>query len=60
MDNLYSVSEAAKRLGGISKWTIYRWVSIGKLAYVKIGTRTMICESELLRVIEEGAQARMI
>ena len=31
MENLLSVTEAAKRLGGISKWTIHAWLAKGKL-----------------------------
>jgi excisionase family DNA binding protein len=57
MENLFPVPEAAKRLGGISKWTVYSWVSKGKIQCVKIGSRTMIPESELLRLIELGRQS---
>jgi excisionase family DNA binding protein len=53
---LLSVEEAAKRLGGISKWTVHQWLSQGKLRRTKVGGRTMIRESELARVIrDEGA-----
>jgi excisionase family DNA binding protein len=31
MDTLLSVEEAAKRLGGISKWTVHAWLSKGRL-----------------------------
>ena len=54
METLISVSEAARRLGGISRWTLYCWLSKGKLGRVKIGSRTMVAESELIRLIEEG------
>lgn len=53
-DELMSVAEAARRLGGLSKWTIYSWLSQGKLRRTKVGGRTMIRESELSRVIEES------
>jgi len=56
MEMLFSVKESAKKLGGISPWTIYSWLSQGKIQRVKIGSRTMIAESELLRVIREGAK----
>jgi excisionase family DNA binding protein len=58
-DRLYSVSEAAKFLGGISKWTVHAWLSQRKLRRTKVGGRTMIRESELARVIreEEGPTA---
>ena len=54
MDKLYSIEGAAQRLGGISKWTVEGWLSAGKLKRTKIGRRTMISESELLRFIEAG------
>ena len=54
MENLLSVSEVARQLGGISKWTVYAWLSQGKLRRTKVGGRTMIRESELARVIREG------
>lgn len=54
---LLSVEEAAKRLGGLSKWTVHSWLSQGKLQRTKVGGRTMIRESELARVIEEGGKS---
>jgi excisionase family DNA binding protein len=48
MESLYSVAEAAKRLGGISKWSIYSWMSQGRLRKTKVGSRVMICERDLL------------
>ncbi len=56
-DPLLSVSEAAKRLGGISRWTVHAWLSQGKLRRTKVGGRTMIRESELKKVIEEGGKS---
>ena len=55
-DVLLSVHEAAKRLGGISKWTVYAWLSQGRLNRTKVGGRTMIRESELHKVIRDYAQ----
>jgi excisionase family DNA binding protein len=52
-DRLLSVEDAAKRLGGISKWTVHAWLSQGKLRRTKVGGRTMIRESELARVIRD-------
>jgi excisionase family DNA binding protein len=57
MESLYSVEEAAKRLGGISKWTIHAWLSQGRLQRTKVGGRTMIRESELHKVIEDGGKS---
>ena len=31
LETLYSVEEAAKKLGGVSKFTIYAWMSRGTL-----------------------------
>ena len=57
MDPLLSVGEAAKRLGGLSRWTIYGWLSAGKLQRTKVGGRTMIRESELAKVIQDGGKS---
>jgi excisionase family DNA binding protein len=57
-NQLLSVEEAARRLGGLSKWTIYAWLSKGRLERTKVGGRTMIRESELARVIEDGRKSR--
>lgn len=50
---LLSVQEFGKRLGGISPATIYTWLSLGKFGLIrtKIGSRTMIAETELAKVI---------
>lgn len=56
-DALLSVDEAARRLGGISKWTVFAWLSKGKLQRTKVGGRTMVRESELQKVIEEGGKS---
>jgi len=57
LDNLLSVEEAARRLGNISAWTIRAWLSRGKLLRTKIGRRTMIRESELQKVIDDGGKS---
>jgi excisionase family DNA binding protein len=57
MEALLSVEEAARRLGGLSKYTIHAWLSTGKLRRTKVGSRTMIRESELQRVIEDGGKS---
>ena len=50
---LVSVEEAARLLGGVSKWTVYAWLSQGKLHRTKVGRRTMLRQSELSRVIQD-------
>ena len=57
METLYSVEEAARRLGGISKWTIHAWLSQGRLQRTKVGGHTMIRESELEKVINDGGKS---
>lgn len=57
METLLSVEEAARRLGGLSKYTIHAWLSSGKMRRTKVGSRTMIRESELERVIQDGGKS---
>ena len=57
MEQLFSIEEAARQLGGISKWTIHAWLSQGKLQRTKVGGRTMIRESELKKVIWDGGKS---
>jgi excisionase family DNA binding protein len=57
MEALFSVEEAARRLGGISKWTIHAWLSQGKLRRTKVGARTMIRESELQKLIQDDGKS---
>jgi excisionase family DNA binding protein len=57
MDALLSVEQTAVRLGGLSKWTVYAWLSQGKLQRTKVGGRTMIRESELAKVIDDGGKS---
>jgi excisionase family DNA binding protein len=57
METLLSVEEAARRLGGISKWTLHAWLSKGRLQRTKVGGRTMIRESELQKVIQDGGKS---
>jgi excisionase family DNA binding protein len=57
LEELYSVKTAAKRLGGVSVWSVYAWLSQGRLQRTKIGRRTMISESELARFVREGSKS---
>jgi excisionase family DNA binding protein len=56
-DILLSVPEVARRLGGISPWTVHAWLSQGRLQRTKVGGRTMIRESELQKVIQDGGKS---
>ena len=57
LEDLLSVSEVARRLGGISISTVYAWLTQGRLRRTKVGNRTMIRESELEKVIEDGGKS---
>lgn len=58
METLLSVEEAARKLGGLSKHTINAWLVQGKLRRTKVGSRTMIRESELSRVIHDETELK--
>src|SRR5689334_18532528 len=57
MDTLLSVDDAARRLGGISKWNVYAWLSQGLMLRTKVAGRTMSRESELEKVDEDGGKS---
>jgi len=57
LETLLSIEEVARRLGGISKWTVHAWLSQGKMRRTKVGGRTMIRESELAKVIDDGGKS---
>jgi excisionase family DNA binding protein len=56
METLLSIRKAAEKLGGLSEWTIRRWIYQGKLGSVKLGARRMISESEINRVIASSTE----
>jgi excisionase family DNA binding protein len=56
-DKLLSIEDVAARLGGISLWTVRAWLSQGRLMRTKVGGRTMVRESELQRVMEDGGKS---
>jgi excisionase family DNA binding protein len=51
---LNQVPAAARRLG-LSRSTIYKFIQAGKLRPIKVGSRTLIEESELRRFAAELA-----
>ena len=53
MEELLSIEQAAQRLGGVSKWTVHAWLGKGRLRRTKVGSRTMIKESDLQAFIAE-------
>lgn len=46
-NSLLSVEQASERLGGISRWTLYAWMSKGLLRKTKVGARVMVSEVDL-------------
>jgi len=55
---LHSVESAAEFLGGLSVWTIRRWLTDGKLTRYKIGGRTMVLEQELIDMAQPETPAQ--
>jgi excisionase family DNA binding protein len=56
LETLYSVEEAAKKLGGVSKFTIYAWMSRGRLERTRVGGRVMVRESSLIKLLQQGSK----
>ena len=54
---LYPVKDAAQRLG-ISIWMLRKKAYDGNVASVKIGTKLLIPESEMVRLVQEGMRPR--
>ena len=53
---LLTPTEFAMELG-ISKWTVYQWLSLGILKKVKLGRLVRIPESEIDRLIQNGTES---
>lgn len=52
MERLINIKAAARKLGGLSTWTLRMWVRDGKLRRTKVGRRTMFRESDLESFVE--------
>lgn len=52
-DRLVSIKEAAAILG-VSHWTLRAWITQGKVASAKLGTRRLIPESEINKLLTES------
>jgi excisionase family DNA binding protein len=59
MDELLSVQEVARRLGGISVWTVRSWLTKGRMRRTKVGGRTMVRLSELQKVVVDAATPKV-
>jgi excisionase family DNA binding protein len=53
-DKLYSVEAACEYLGGVSRWSVWAWLSQRRIMRTKVGRRTFIRESELRKLIRDG------
>ena len=53
ISRFYSVKEAAA-LFHVKVKTMQRWLSVGKIAFVKVSKRVLIDRSEIERVIQAG------
>ena len=55
MDSLRSIDNTAEILG-VSPYTVRAWIRRGLLASVKLGTRRLVTESEIQRVMANGIE----
>jgi excisionase family DNA binding protein len=53
MDRLISIEKAAEVLG-VSPWTIRAWITQGKLGSAKLGSRRLVPESEIQKLIADA------
>jgi excisionase family DNA binding protein len=56
-DRLVSIKEAAAILA-ISPWTVRAWITQGKITSAKLGTRRLVPESEVNRLLSEAITQR--
>ena len=54
-ERLLSLKDAAARLG-VSDWTVRRWALQGRITSAKIGSRRLIPEGAVTRMIEKAMQ----
>ena len=52
-DRLVSIKDAAAILA-VSHWTLRVWITQGKVASAKLGTRRLIPESEINKILAES------
>jgi len=53
-DKLHNLPEAARLLGGISIWTLRRWIALGDVIVVRLGRRVFLRTEEIERIRREG------
>ena len=50
------IREAAHQLS-LSPWTIRKWIAVGKIKAVRLGSRVLVEPAELRRLIEQGRES---
>ncbi len=58
LEPLFSVAEAAKMLGGVSRFTVYAWMNRGLLERTRVGGRVMVRESSLLKLLQQSSERK--
>jgi excisionase family DNA binding protein len=58
LEPLFSVSEAARMLGGVSRFTIYAWMNRGLLERTRVGGRVMVRESSLVKLLQQSSERK--
>jgi hypothetical protein len=53
-EKLHDLPEAARLLGGISIWTLRRWIALGGVSVVRLGRRVFLRTEEIERIWREG------
>jgi hypothetical protein len=53
-EKLHDLPEAAGLLGGISIWTLRRWITLGDVNVVRLGRRVFLRTEEIERIRREG------
>jgi excisionase family DNA binding protein len=56
LDRLFSVKETARRLGGVSPWTVRAWITQGRLEKTKVGARTMVSARAIRDFLDQCAE----
>jgi excisionase family DNA binding protein len=54
MDRLISIDETAELLS-VSPWTVRAWITQGKLGSAKLGSRRLVPQSEIERLIASAS-----
>jgi len=63
MKNVQSVLLTPKQFAArlsISRWTVYAWISEGRIKSVKVSRLVRIPESEVDRIVQEGSREAII